>query len=55
MEPATLIRAAGGLVWRDSPQGRIVLIIHRKRHGEEWAFPKGKLKEGEGWEEAAIR
>ena len=44
------LRAAGGLVVRD---GR-VLIVHRPKY-DDWAFPKGKLEEGETWEEAALR
>ncbi len=44
------LRAAGGLVARD---GR-VLLVHRPRYGD-WAFPKGKLEEGESWEDAALR
>ena len=44
------LRAAGGLVVRD---GR-VLIVHRPKY-DDWAFPKGKLEEGETWEDAALR
>lgn len=44
------LRAAGGLVVRD---GR-VLVVHRPEHAD-WAFPKGKLEEGESWEAAALR
>jgi 8-oxo-dGTP diphosphatase len=46
----TLIRAAGGVVVRD---GR-VLLIHRERY-DDWSLPKGKLEEGESWEQAAVR
>ena len=49
-----LIRAAGGLLWRDSEVGRQILIIHRQRY-DDWSLPKGKLNKGESWEEAAIR
>jgi 8-oxo-dGTP diphosphatase len=45
-----VLRAAGGLVVRD---GKIVLV-HRPQY-DDWAFPKGKLEEGESWEEAALR
>ncbi len=49
-----IIRAAGGLLWRDDGGGRRIAIIHRP-HREDWSLPKGKLKEGEGWERAALR
>ena len=45
-----MIRAAGGLVIRDGE----VLLVHRPRY-DDWTFPKGKLKAGESWEEAARR
>ena len=44
------LRAAGGLVVRD---GR-VLVVHRPKY-DDWAFPKGKLEQGETWEVAALR
>lgn len=48
------IKAAGGLVWRDMPHGRQLLIIHRERY-DDWSLPKGKLEAGESWPEAARR
>src|SRR5215468_3875790 len=45
-----LVRAAGGIVERD---GRM-LLIHRPEY-EDWSFPKGKLVDGESWEEGALR
>ena len=50
-----VIQAAGGLVWRSSPRGRELILIHRTRYGPEWALPKGKLDPGEGWLQAAVR
>jgi 8-oxo-dGTP diphosphatase len=44
------LRAAGGIVVRDG----LVLVVHRERH-DDWTFPKGKLEEGESWEQAALR
>jgi 8-oxo-dGTP diphosphatase len=44
------LKAAGGVVVR---AGR-VLLVHRPKY-DDWAFPKGKLEDGESWEEAAVR
>ena len=49
-----IIRAAGGLLWRDDGRNRRIAVIHRP-HREDWSLPKGKLKDGEGWEQAALR
>jgi 8-oxo-dGTP pyrophosphatase MutT (NUDIX family) len=49
-----LIRAAGGLLWNDSEQKRLIAVVHRSRYGD-WTLPKGKLNEGESWEKAALR
>ncbi len=49
-----MIRAAGGIVWRETPEGRKVAVVHRTRY-DDWCLPKGKLKENESWEEAALR
>jgi 8-oxo-dGTP diphosphatase len=45
-----VIRAAGGIVVRDGS----VLLVHRPKY-DDWSFPKGKLEEGESWEEGAVR
>ena len=49
-----LIRAAGGLVWRETGGDREILVIHRPRYND-WSLPKGKLETGERWEDAALR
>lgn len=45
------IRAAGGVVL--DPDGR-VLVVHRPRY-DDWSLPKGKLDDGETFEQAALR
>jgi 8-oxo-dGTP diphosphatase len=49
-----LLRAAGGIVWRDTSGGPRLAVVHRARRGD-WTLPKGKLDAGEGWQEAARR
>jgi 8-oxo-dGTP diphosphatase len=44
------IRAAGGVILRDG----LVAVVHRPRY-DDWSLPKGKLDEGESFEEAALR
>jgi 8-oxo-dGTP diphosphatase len=51
--PADVVRAAGGLVVRRHG-GLQIALVHRPEH-EDWSFPKGKLEEGETFEEAALR
>jgi 8-oxo-dGTP diphosphatase len=48
------ISAAGGVLIRDGDGGREVAVIHRPKY-MDWSLPKGKLEEGEGWLEAALR
>jgi 8-oxo-dGTP diphosphatase len=31
-----------------------VLLVHRPEY-DDWSFPKGKLEDGETWEQAAVR
>ena len=50
-----VIRAAGGLVWRNDSRTQKVAIIHRVRYGDEWTLPKGKLEKNETWLQAAKR
>jgi broad specificity phosphatase PhoE/8-oxo-dGTP pyrophosphatase MutT (NUDIX family) len=48
------VRAAGGVV-RCRVDGQIhTVLVHRPRY-DDWSFPKGKLLEGESFEEAAER
>ena len=59
-----VVRAAGGVVWRPAPRPtrRLwrraspaeLVLVHRSRY-DDWSFPKGKLDDGEGDEEAALR
>jgi 8-oxo-dGTP diphosphatase len=46
----TVVRAAGGVVVRDGH----VLLVHRP-HYDDWTLPKGKLDDGESWEDGALR
>lgn len=46
-----VIRAAGGVV-RDA-DGNVV-VVHRPKY-DDWTFPKGKLDDGESFEQAAVR
>jgi 8-oxo-dGTP pyrophosphatase MutT (NUDIX family) len=49
-----LVRAAGGVVWRDADGVTEVLLVHRPRY-DDWSLPKGKLDPGESFEDAAVR
>jgi 8-oxo-dGTP diphosphatase len=48
------VLAGGGVVWRRGDEDIEVLVIHRPRY-RDWSFPKGKAKEGEREEDAAVR
>ncbi len=48
------VRAAGGVMVSDDGEGPRVAVIHRPKY-EDWSLPKGKLEEGESWEQAALR
>jgi 8-oxo-(d)GTP phosphatase len=48
------VRAAGGIV-RRRVEGRVeTVLVHRPRY-DDWSFPKGKLLDGESFEDAALR
>jgi 8-oxo-dGTP diphosphatase len=51
---AAEVKAAGGVVWRPAGDTIAVAVIHRPRY-DDWSLPKGKLDEGESWEEGALR
>jgi 8-oxo-dGTP diphosphatase len=51
----SVIHAAGGLVWRPGNDEPELVLVRRRRYGDEWSLPKGKLDPGESWEEAALR
>ena len=44
------VNAAGGVVVRDGQ----VCLVHRPRY-DDWTLPKGKLDDGESFEDAALR
>jgi 8-oxo-dGTP diphosphatase len=51
----TQVRAAGGVIVRPVDEGGpLVCVVHRP-HRQDWSLPKGKLDEGETFEEAALR
>jgi 8-oxo-dGTP diphosphatase len=52
--PAEIVRAAGGLIVRRHAGRLEVALVHRPVH-QDWSYPKGKLEEGETFEDAAQR
>jgi 8-oxo-dGTP diphosphatase len=50
----SVIQAAGGVVYRKTSSGEEVAVVHRKRYGD-WTLPKGKLRSGESFSDAARR
>ncbi|MDQ8704842.1 NUDIX hydrolase [Streptomyces sp. LHD-70] len=48
------ILAAGCVLWRQSPSGLQVCLVHRPKY-DDWSHPKGKLKAGEDALAAAVR
>ena len=49
-----VVPGAGGLVWRDSPEGGRLAVVHRRAY-DDWTLPKGKVEAHETWREAAVR
>jgi 8-oxo-dGTP diphosphatase len=51
---AAEVKASGGVVWRRADGGVEIVVAHRPRY-DDWSLPKGKLDDGETWEQAALR
>ena len=51
---AKQVEAGGGVIVRDGKGGPEVAVVHRPRYND-WSLPKGKLEEGETFEEGALR
>jgi 8-oxo-dGTP diphosphatase len=50
-----LVRAAGGVVFRKTPKGKLrILVAHRPRY-DDWTLPKGKADGEETPEQTAVR
>ena len=50
-----VVKAAGGVVTRETPDGRIqVAVVHRPAY-DDWTLPKGKIAANESPEDAAVR
>jgi 8-oxo-dGTP pyrophosphatase MutT (NUDIX family) len=49
-----VVQAAGGLLVRRQDGQLRIALVHRPIH-QDWSYPKGKLEEGETFEEAAQR
>ncbi len=49
-----VIRAAGGIIQRISERCDEVMIVFRKQH-QDWTLPKGEVRDGESFQEAALR
>lgn len=53
--PEQVVRAAGGVVWRDGGDGVVeVLVVHRPKY-DDWTLPKGKRDGDEDDEGTALR
>ena len=54
-EPATVVRAAGCAVWRQSDGGPLeTALVHRPKY-DDWSLPKGKPEDGEHPLQTAVR
>jgi 8-oxo-dGTP diphosphatase len=50
-----IVRAAGGVVWRNGDDGVEIVVVHRPPPHDDWSLPKGKLDPGERHRDAALR
>ena len=48
------VQAAGAVLWRTTDEGTELALVHRPKY-DDWSFPKGKLQEGETFEQALVR
>jgi 8-oxo-dGTP diphosphatase len=48
------VRVAGGIVWRESPAGPRIAVVHRSKR-DDWSLPKGRVDAGESWRDGARR
>lgn len=57
LEKNTIIEASGGIVWKKKSGKYHIAVVKRKRYGDKWSLPKGKLNlnDNETWKEAAQR
>src|SRR5438270_8000236 len=49
-----VIKAVGGILQRSTPRGDEVMVVYCKHH-QDWTLPRGKVKDGESFQEAAMR
>ena len=54
LDPREVVKAAGGVVCRRVDGVVQVALVHRPAY-DDWSLPKGKIKEGERLEAAALR
>ncbi|WP_327403013.1 NUDIX hydrolase [Streptomyces sp. NBC_01288] len=51
----TIVQAAGCVLWRHRSAGDLELALVHRPKWDDWSWPKGKLKRGETFEDAARR